>query len=260
MLDALFDTGKLVKMTITVLEILPTNTAAPTQPSNKPGDSYVVQMNPESYTVNYQVNYNQDPAQGDSGAEARYLGSTNPTAEFTFLFDGTGVVPPPAGPLDNVPIAGAIASAITGGPDDYDVNTEMQKFSKVVYAYSGTDHRPRRLRLSWGTQIFDGVLTSLAITYKLFKPNGTPLRAEARCSFQQSIPVIERNNRDKNNSPDLTHRKTVIAEDKLMLMSQDIYGKPDYYLEVARANKLFNFRKLRAGQQLFFPPLKKSVS
>jgi hypothetical protein len=260
MLDALFDTGKLVKMTITVLEILPTATEAPAKESNKQGDTYTVQMNPESYTVNYQVNYNLDPAQGENTTDPKYLGTANPTSEFTFLFDGTGVVPPPAGPLDNVPIAGAIASAISGGPDDYDVNTELEKFSKVVYAYSGTDHRPRRLRLRWGTQQFDGVLTSLAITYKLFKPNGTPLRAEARCSFQQSIPVVERNNRDKTSSPDLTHRRTAIAEDKLMLMSQDIYGKPDYYLEVARANRLFNFRKLKAGQQIFFPPLKKSVS
>ena len=260
MLDALFDTGKLVKMTITVLKILPTNTAAPTITSNNPDDSYEVQMNPESYTVNYQVHYDVDPPQGQDGAAGRYLGSANPTADFTFLFDGTGVVPRPAGPLDNVPIAGAIASAITGGPDDYDVNTELEKFQKVVYAYNGEDHRPRTLRLSWGTQQFDGVLTSLAITFKLFKPNGTPLRAEARCTFQRSIPDVERNNRNKTSSPDLTHSRTAIAEDKLMLMSQDIYGKPDYYLEVARANKLFNFRKLRAGQKVFFPPLKKSVS
>ncbi|GAA0560503.1 CIS tube protein [Chitinophaga japonensis] len=258
MLDALFDTGKLVKMTITVLEIFPTSTTTPPKPSNKPGDMYVVQMNPESYTVNYQVNYNLEPAQGDPGAEARYLGSANPTAEFTFLFDGTGVVPPPAGPLDNIPIAGAVAGLIGGGPTDYDVNTELAKFSKVVYAYNGTDHRPRRLRLSWGTQQFDGVLTSLAITYKLFKPDGTPLRAEARASFQESIPAVVRENRDKKSSPDLTHRRTVIAEDKLMLMSQEIYGKPDYYLEVARANKIFNFRKLRAGKAVFFPPLQKS--
>jgi len=40
-------------------------------------------------------------------------------------------------------------------------------------------------------------------------------------------------------------------------MSFKIYGDSKYYLEVARANKLINFRKLKIGQKIFFPPLQK---
>ena len=36
-----------------------------------------------------------------------------------------------------------------------------------------------------------------------------------------------------------------------------IYGDPRYYLDVARANRIDNFRKLTPGTRIFFPPLKK---
>ena len=52
---------------------------------------------------------------------------------------------------------------------------------------------------------------------------------------------------------------TVKAGDELPLITYDIYGDPHYYLEVARANKLTDFRNLRAGTTLHFPPVDKRV-
>ncbi|MFC0182645.1 hypothetical protein ACFFJX_08770 [Pseudarcicella hirudinis] len=37
-------------------------------------------------------------------------------------------------------------------------------------------------------------------------------------------------------------------------MSYKIYEDPRYYLQVARANGLTNFRKLQAGSKIYFPP------
>ena len=56
-------------------------------------------------------------------------------------------------------------------------------------------------------------------------------------------------------SPDLTRARTVRHGDTLPLLVRQIYGSPDYYLAVARYNKLDDFRNLRPGQQLLFPPL-----
>ena len=255
MLDSLFGTGKLEKMTICAF-----NKDAPGgKPtlSDSDEDKYKVQVNPDSYTINYNVNYNRKPAHGNSGSQAKYASTSPPVLEFTFLFDGTGVIPPSAGPLDNVPIAGAIASLFSDS-EEYDVMKELQKFAKVVYTFNGTQHRPRKVQLTWGKLVFEGVLSSLNINYKLFKPDGTPLRAEAKASFSGSISDMLRESKEKKNSPDLTHVRTVIAGDKLSLMSNRIYGKPDYYIEVARANRIFNFRKLNDGMNIFFPPTNKA--
>ena len=63
--------------------------------------------------------------------------------------------------------------------------------------------------------------------------------------------------KENNKSPDLTHFRIVKAGDTLPLMTYAIYGDSKYYLEVAKANNLINFRKLDAGQRIFFPPLQK---
>jgi hypothetical protein len=40
-------------------------------------------------------------------------------------------------------------------------------------------------------------------------------------------------------------------------MTFNIYKNDRYYLEVAKANRLNNFRKLKQGQQILFPPIEK---
>jgi nucleoid-associated protein YgaU len=63
--------------------------------------------------------------------------------------------------------------------------------------------------------------------------------------------------RENNSSPDLTHVRMVKEGDTLPLMTYRIYGDPKYYLEVAKANKINNFRKLKTGDIIIFPPLTK---
>ena len=98
------------------------------------------------------------------------------------------------------------------------------------------------------------------ITYKLFKPDGTPIRATIHATFKGFIEDSLRVARENNNSPDLTHIRMVNEGDTLPLMTFRIYGNSKYYLEVAKANKLVNFRKLVPGQQIFFPPIEKIAS
>jgi hypothetical protein len=261
MIDSLFGTGKLEKMHIVAFETVAA--AKPPKISNKDEDKYQVQINPDSYSISHQVHYARNKAAGTPGSEPRYDHTSPVTLDFTIIFDGTGVVPPPAGPLDNVPLVGAIADAVTSLFSDkkgFDVMAEIKKFMKVVYEIKDTQHSPRRVQLTWGRQIYDGVLTSLSLNYKLFKADGTPLRVEARVSFESALSDIMRESGFKTSSPDLTHVRTVVAGDTLPLMVDTIYGTPKYYIEVAKSNKLFNFRKLHAGRSVFFPPTKKTTS
>jgi len=255
MLENPFNSGKLTKMVLQAY--LPADAEGKMELSDAEEDKYTVQVNPESYTVNYKVNYDRRPAHGNSGSEAKYANTTPPTLNFEFMFDGTGVIPALAGPLDGIPIAGAVASLLSGD-EEYDVVTELQRFSAVV-DYNGQEHQPRKVRLAWGKLIFDGVLSQLTIDYKLFKPDGTPLRAIAKAAFDGTITDVLREHKESNSSPDLTHIRKVIAGDKLPLMTHKIYRTPDYYIEIARVNKLYNFRNISAGVQLIFPPIDKTA-
>ena len=61
----------------------------------------------------------------------------------------------------------------------------------------------------------------------------------------------------QDQSPDLTHICLIKVGDTLPNLCYQIYGDPNYYLEVARANQIDNFRNLTPGTKIFFPPLEK---
>ena len=101
------------------------------------------------------------------------------------------------------------------------------------------------------------MLKSASIAYKLFKPDGVPLRAVITATFTDNSDDQTRVALAQDKSPDLTHVRMVKAGDNLPAMCYSIYGDPRYYLEVARANRIDNFCKLAPGTKIFFPPLEK---
>jgi len=127
----------------------------------------------------------------------------------------------------------------------------------VILDYNGDEHKPNYLIISWGKLLFKGALTEMDIEFKLFKPDGTPIRAIAKAKFQGFVEDQLRAAKENNKSPDLTHYRSVKEGDTLPLMTFHIYGDSKYYLQVARVNNIINFRKLKTGQKIFFPPLQK---
>jgi hypothetical protein len=223
---------------------------------------YMALVNPETYVVRQKVIYNPSPPpQGNPGKNQQYNNTTPPDIQFDLIFDSTGVIPKPldglAGALSGIPIAGAIAAAVAGAPK-YDILAEIEAFKNIVLTYDGDIHEPRDIQILWGTLSFVGKLTSLQINYKLFQPDGTPIRAVATAAFSGSIEDNLREALKKSNSPDLTHIRKVAKGDTLSLMTHKIYGDASYYMEVARINKLVNFRNLTPGTEIFFPPINKS--
>ena len=248
----LFEKGKLEKLTLRAFKPAP-NPADPPIASDAPKDTYVVQVNPGSYTRTNLINYSRQRGQGASASEAVFSDSPPVNLTFDFLFDGTGVVPVPS-ELGDVPLVGAIASALSG-PKKFVVMDEITKFDKLVYRYEGSIHRPRQLLLVWGSLVFSCVLSSVAYRFTLFSPDGTPLRAVAACTFCESIPTALRALQENATSPDLTHLRDVRDGDTLPALANEIYGRPELYLEVARVNKLVNFRRLKSASRIAFPPL-----
>jgi hypothetical protein len=248
----LFDQGKLAKMTIRAFLPLSDPKGKP-QVSDK--DTYVVQVNPSGYTLSHELHYTYNQGQGFSSSEAVYSKSAPIVLKFDFLFDGTGVVPPPS-ELGDIPRVGAIASALSEDKA-FKVMDEIQKFNRLVYEVDGKIHRPRHVLLVWGSLVFPCVLITANYNFTLFKPDGTPLRAVASCSFRESVPTAQRILAENRTSPDLTHLREVQEGDSLPLLTDSIYGNAELYLEVARVNKLINFRRLRVGSRVAFPPVDK---
>lgn len=197
-----------------------------------------VLVNPESYSQKITVKFSEKQAPGTTAKMPKFSKMEPQKLDFELLFDSTGV--------------------INGVRDETNgVESELAKFKKLVLEYKGDKHRPRFLSIYWGTLKFDCCLESLDITYKLFRSDGLPLRALAKVGFIGSMDDTKRVNKENSQSPDLTHVRTVNEGDTLPLMSFQVYGDSKYYIEVAKANGLNDFRNLKTGLKIKFPPIEK---
>ena len=196
-------------------------------------------INPESYTHEYKLKY-ADAAQGQgtSGQEMKYEKTEPEEMTFEFLFDNTGII-------DGIPRES--------------VADDLKKFKALLIEFKGDAHQPNVIKLVWGDNaVFKGRVLELSITYKLFSPNGSPLRAVAKVKFKSTVEEQKRAAKENKSSPDLTHVRLVKAGDTLPLMCTRIYGEPRYYLQVAAINGIGNFRALKPGMEILFPPIDKN--
>ena len=200
---------------------------------------FVLPINPEKYAQTFKVKYDVKAAQGSQGVEGKFQSSAPEELKLDFLFDGTGTIYGYAQEGKSVP-------------------EQIEAFKSVVYDLSGDIHQPKYLKVVWTDFVFDCILTELQITYTLFSPDGTPLRAKIGCKFLNYLETERRVLEEGKSSPDLTHVRTVKQGDTVPLMVNTIYGDPALYLEVARVNGLTNFRRVAAGTTLIFPPVDKS--
>jgi nucleoid-associated protein YgaU len=114
--------------------------------------------------------------------------------------------------------------------------------------------------IMWGSiEIRRCVLKGASIAYKLFRADGTPIRAVITANFTENVDDATRVATERKSSPDVTHMRVVKAGDTLPLLSFKIYGDKKYYLELARVNGLDHFTRLEPGQEIYFPPLEKAA-
>ena len=216
------------------------------------GDSYVVLINPESYSLTYGSESNPTSAQGASEATSNQNKRIPQNLTFKFLFDGTGVIKKDDGILAGLASGLAIPGLNANPPD---VATDLAKFKKVVYDYASDTHQPPFVQLRWGVLLYNCKLSRMTINFKLFKPDGTPLRAEADCTFEEVIDATKLAAIENKHSPDLTRIRTVIEGDTLPLLCYREYGDSKYYYQVAQVNGLIDFKQLTPGMKLIFPPI-----
>ena len=203
------------------------------------GQPFVAMMNPETYAIDKKMEFNLKQGHGTSGHQPKFELKLPEEMSFEFLFDNTGII---------------------DGQPSTNLTQKIDDFSELLMGYDGSTHEPKFFKLVWGTLLFKGRCTALNIAYKLFNPDGAPIRAICKVTFKEMKEEKLRVAQEDNHSPDLTHYRIVKKGDTLPMMCFLIYGDARYYLEVARANKLINFRKLNIGDELFFPPFAKTAT
>ena len=86
-------------------------------------------------------------------------------------------------------------------------------------------------------------------------PDGTPLRAEIKCSFKEFEDGLTNSKKIGVRSPDMTRVVTIREGDTLPFLCYKYYGSNRHYLKVASVNGLASPSQLRPGQRIVFPPL-----
>lgn len=203
--------------------------------AGEPVSQFESYVNPNEITLSYEMEYDAAQGSGTTNSRMNFKKMKPGDLALTFFIDGTGA-----------------------NGHRIDVQQKIEEFQTVT-GYNGDIHRPNYLKVTWGTlQVKRCVLKSASIAYKLFQPDGVPLRAVVTANFSDNSDDQTRVAIAQDQSPDLTHLRTLKAGDQLPLLCDQIYGDPRLYLRVAQANGIDDFRDIPPGTQIFFPPLEKS--
>ncbi len=208
--------------------------------SDSPADqvTYTAMLNPESYTLDYKVEYQDGQGQGTSSSQQRF--SVIKPGEFAceWLLDSSGII-------DDNPRES--------------IEEDITEIRDLLLKYEGEIHEPKHFQVLWGSLLFKGRCTGLNINIKLFNPDGKPIRALCKVTFTGSVEDNLRTAEERRESPDMTHYRMIHSGDTLPMLCYQIYGNSSYYMQVAKVNKLSNFRTLEPGTELFFPPIEKNT-
>jgi nucleoid-associated protein YgaU len=197
------------------------------------GLPFITMFNPENFTVQEEISYTCEPNPGSTGEAQKFKQAKARKFSIVFTLDGTGVNAP-----KEIPVVGQILL-----------------FREATTLVNGLIHKPNYLIVQWGTFICRCQLTSSSIEYNLFDHTGVPLRAKVTASFTEWTDNMFSAITSMLSSPDLTHLHKVTDGEILPVIVFKTYKDQRYYLQVARANKLKNFRKLLANTGLILPPI-----
>ena len=225
------DKQSMLKM-IGNLKIIPVQDTNPLPAA--PFVPFVAVFNPDSFAIKEDMDYTSQCTPGQEGSGFVFRGVKPRTFTMEFFLDGTGV---------------------NFGGVKVPVTVQVALFRAVTSIIRGDKHRPPRLLVQYGTFINFCRMNTSTITYTMFDVVGLPIRAKVSAQFTEE--------KDKNlsdlfnmlSSPDLTHIRTVNETGELLpMICHEIYEDQNYYIQIAKVNRLKNFRRLQAGVQLVMPP------
>ncbi|MCR9056593.1 MAG: hypothetical protein NXI02_04610 [Rhodobacteraceae bacterium] len=229
--------------TLVKLMIVPYESSKAFADSLPAGPTFEAQINPAEYTdaVELEMNADETP-QGADGNEAKIKGIKPRTFTFDLPLEGSGVLN---------------ANGRHGGdPGSSETLIERLDALRETVGFSGEVHRQRFLHLAWGRLSVTCALETYSVNFKLFDPQGNPLRAVLSATFKEhKDPEVQE--KEKNlASPDIMHGHLIHDGDTLVNLTYGVYRDPGLYIAVAEVNGLDTVRNLDSGSDLILPPVR----
>ena len=144
-------------------------------------------INPDNYSRDVQIKLKNNPA----------INSSTPA----FSFQSVGEEKFTLGKII-VDATGVVISKLKSPLDT--VEGYIKKFRSVVCDWNGDIHSTPYLKITWESLVLNCICSSVSLKYTLFKPDGTPLRAEIILSLQSTIDPATKAGKAAQNTPDLT--------------------------------------------------------
>jgi Contractile injection system tube protein/LysM domain len=150
-----------------------------------------------------------------------------------------------------------------GGMSVKKMADELLKMMDVPSGTGGGNAKavPPHVTFKWGdVPSFKAACTSLTITFQLFKPNGTPIRADVKLALTQVEPASSASSNSASRPTNPTTRSdgglgvhVVRDGDSLQSIAHRNYGDPNRWRLIAEANGIDNPLHLRRGAPLDLP-------
>lgn len=122
---------------------------------------FEVQFNPESITVTASKRLSDKQLVNKRTDSIEFVSHAPKSYNFTLFLDGTGA----------------------SGKEKWDVGAKVAEFMKLTYYQKNKEQGNSFLSISWGNFLIYCILESVTVTYKMFDPQGLPIRATLACNF-----------------------------------------------------------------------------
>lgn len=218
---------------------------------------FEAQINPETISRSFTIRHEDPKEPGQSSVEHQFQNIEAETLELKFILDGTGAVHQNEVALD--PISATLNAVSNEVSSQAYISLKVAQLQATVYDFYDESHGPPFLTVNYGKFVFFGVLESMNVNYTLFSPIGIPLRAEVELAIKSHAIFKNKSAILSLLSPDLTRQHTIIGGENILRICGEAYDDQRYYIEVAKANQLSNFRSLSLGDELVLPPISKTT-
>jgi hypothetical protein len=203
-----------------------------------------VYFNPTEYSISKSNDWTYEKVTGASLPKAQFGGGSPRELSLSLLLD--------------VSLLGGQAT----------VRTVTDELFRMMEVPGGQDAGsptavPPFITFLWGSVVsFKAVCTQLTVAFKVFHPNGEPIRADVKLTLKQAETASTASSNGANRGGNPTTRAnaghgvhTVKDGDSLQSIAYQTYGDATIWRAIAEANDIENPLNLRRGRALSLPKL-----
>lgn len=209
---------------------------------NETGRELVCVYNPETLSYKRKPEISPNNVPGKELAELQRKGGGSASLTVTLMFDTTRTLQKSTDGVD-----------VTAGAD---VRTYSEFFFRVIEEVE--QGKPSYCRFEWGKKIYviKGMLMGFDVTYKLFAPDGTPLRSEITITLEEQATINEQDKLWQNPTTRSEARKIRVVHEgeRLDNIAYEEYRDAACWRLIAEANGIEDPFRVRPGRVLRVPP------